>query len=244
MCVNRIIGLAIALAFAVTLRPACAQGGALGGVYEIASGAYTECCGFAGGATFSLPNDSQRFVGLSVDPQTDLATMTFLGKDLRTVFSIVPCPTGDRIPFSFGYGLIFSNSIIFHVDPGPPPYAIYWNYSVSNSTNGLRIDGTLGMAQKCVDVPTQFSHSNVVAVLVPRPRLSITEFSKEGALLFIQGNAGWTDVVEASTNLFSWAPISSNLMPPTVCPICPFILVRDTASTNLVTRFYRCFEMP
>jgi hypothetical protein len=116
---------------------------------------------------------------------------------------------------------------------------------VSNSVNRLQINGTLGTArQSCVDVPTQFSHSNVVAVLVPPPRMRITEFSENGALLFIQGRAGWTNVVEASTDLVSWTAISTNLMPFTLCPVCPYILVRDAAATNMAHRFYRCFETP
>ena len=166
--------------------------------------------------------------------------------DMQTVFSVVPCPPGDAINFSFDYGFVLSNSIVFHVDPGPPPYQTYWNYTVSNSTDSLRIDGTLGTAQQnCVDVPTQFSHSNVVAVLLPGPRLGITEFSsRDGALLFIQGHAHWTNVIEASTDLVTWTPISTNLMPNTLCPICPYILYRDAASTNLARRFYRCFEIP
>jgi hypothetical protein len=51
-------------------------------------------------------------------------------------------------------------------------------------------------------------------------------------------------LVEASTNLVSWTPISTNLMPATQCPICPYILFRDPASTNLAKRFYRSFEIP
>src|SRR5262249_42862920 len=155
------------------------------------------------------------------------------GKDLQAIFSIVPCPPTDSIHFSFDYGFIFSNSITFHVDPGPPPNAVYWNYLVTESGGSLRINGTLGTAQQnCADVPTQFTHSNVVAVLVPQPRISITEFSKEGALLFVEGHAGWTNVIEASPNGVSWTPISTNLMPTTLCPACPYILFRDAAGTN------------
>jgi hypothetical protein len=172
--------------------------------------------------------------------------MTFLGEDSQTVFSVVPCPSGEPINFNFDYGFVFSNTIVFHVDPGPPPYHVYWNYTVSNSTDRLRIDGTLGIAQQnCVDLPTQFRHSNVVAVLMGGPRLEITEFSKvDGALLFIQGQAGWTNVIEASTDLMAWTPISTNVMPNTLCPVCPFLLFRDAASANLPRRFYRCFETP
>ena len=213
--------------------------------YQIVSGSYVECCGIAGENRQSLPNASQRFVRLTLDSQRNTAAMAFLGEDMQTVFSVVPCPPGDPINFSFNYGLVFSNSIVFHVDPGPPPYRTYWNYTVSNSTDRLRIDGTLGTVQQnCVDVFTQFGHSNVVAMLVPRPRLSITEFSKDGALLFVQGSAGWTNVIEASTDLVGWTPINTNVMPYTLCPVCPFIQFRDAASTNLPRRFYRCFEIP
>ena len=237
--------LAITAALVVSVRLAGAQSSVTSGLYEIVSGTYTECCGIAGEMRSPAPNERQSFVRLSVDTQTDLATMTFLGRDLQTVFSVVPCPIGDPVQFLFNYGFVYSNSIIFLADPGPPPYGIYWHYSVSYSTNSLQINGALGMAgQGCADVPTDFGHSNVVAQLVAGPRMSVTEFSKEGALLLIQGHAGWTNVVEASTNLVSWTPISTNLMPATQCPICPYILFRDSASTNLATRFYRSFEFP
>lgn len=237
--------LAITAALIVSVRLAGAQSGVTSGLYEIASGTYTECCGFGGEVRSPVPNERQGFVRLTMDAQTGLATMTFLGRDLQTIFSVVPCPIGDPVQFHFEYGFIYSNSIIFLVDPGPPPYGIYWHYSVSYSTNSLQINGALGMAdQGCADVPTDFGNSNVVAQLVAGPRMSVTEYSKEGALLFIQGHAGWTNVVEASTNLVSWTPISTNLMPATTCPVCPYILFRDPASTNLANRFYRSFEFP
>ena len=237
--------LAITAAFVLSVRLAAAQSVPTSGLYEIISGTYTECCGIAGEMVLPLPNERQSFVRLTMDTPGDLATMTFLGKDLQTVFSVAPCPVGNPVQFLFNYGFVNSSNIIFLVDPGPPPYATHWHYQVSYTTNLLQINGGLGMAaQGCADVPTDFGHSNVVAQLVPGPRMSVTEYSKEGALLFIQGHAGWTNVVEASTNLISWTPISTNLMPPTLCPICPYILVRDSAGTNLAGRFYRSFEYP
>jgi hypothetical protein len=237
--------LAITAALVLSVRLTGAQSVPTSGLYEIASGTYTECCGIAGETRSSLPNEGQSFVRLTEEAQTGLATMTFLGRDLQTVFSVVPCPIGDPIPFLFNYGFIYSNSIMFLVDPGPPPYGIYWHYLVDYSTNSLQINGALGMAgEGCSDVLTDFGYSNVVAQLVTGPRMSVSEFSKEGALLFIQGHAGCTNVIEASTNLVSWTPISTNLMPATTCPICPYIVFRDPASTNLARRFYRSFEFP
>ncbi len=245
MLKNGIVWLVMISTFVVSTTWAGAQSWAATGLYQIISGSYDECCGIAGDFRFSLPNESQSFVRLTVNPQSSIATMAFLSADGLTAFGVVPCPPGDPINFSLDYGFVFSNSIVFHVDPGPPPYSVYWNYSVSNSTDGLRINGMLGTAQQfCADVPTQFSHSNVVAVLVPGPTLRITEFSKDGPLLFIQGNTGWTNIIEASTDSVTWTSISTNLMPNTLCPICPYILFRDAASTNLVRRFYRCFEIP
>jgi hypothetical protein len=230
---------------AVCIHFGYSQTGTASGLYQIISGSYSECCRIGGTLRSSLPNERQSFVRLTIDPQRDLATMVFLGADSQTIFSIAPCPPANPINFSFDCGFLFSDTIIFHVDPGPPPYAVYWNYAVSNLTDHFRIDGILGTAQQsCADFPTQFTHSNVVAVLVQGPRLRIMELSKDGALLFVQGNTGWTNVIEASTDLINWMPASTNLMPNTDCPICPYILFRDPASTNLVSRFYRSFEIP
>jgi len=231
----------------VPVEMAKAQSGFTSGVYEITSGTYRECCGIAGPFIFTLPNDRQSFVRLTVDQQQKLVTMTFLDKHLQTVFSVTPCPVNPvPIYFTFDYGFILGNSVIFHADPGPPPYSTYWNYSISNAANNLLISGTLGTAhQNCIDVPTQFTHTNLVATLVPRPTISITEFSSsQGALLHVQGHASWTNVIEASGDLMSWTPISTNVMPATMCPICPFITFRDAASTHSSRRFYRSFEFP
>jgi len=237
---------ALALALVLSVWSVGGQGSASSGVYEIVGGTYIECCGFAGDIQFfPLPNESQQYVRLTLDPPSGLATMTILGQDLRTIFAIVPCPEGSSIPFRLWPGSSSSGRIIFHADPGPPPNAVYWSYLVSNSVNRLQINGILGTARpNCLDVPTRFTHSNVVAVLIPPASMRITEFSEDGVLLFIQGRVGWVDVVEASTDLVSWTPISTNVMPATLCPVCPYILVRDTAATNQTRRFYRCFERP
>jgi hypothetical protein len=224
-------------------RSAAAENGPVSGIYEIVSGTYIACCGIAGDLGSDLPSSSQTFVKLTVDVENNSASMAFLGQDMRTVFSQPICPAGS-IDFSFDHGFVSGDRIIFHVDPGPPP-GVYWSYTVSNSAGGLRIDGTVGQAQQlCVDAPDQFGHTNVMANLIPPPRIQITEFSKEGALLFIQGRAGWTDVVQGSSDLMNWTSIATNTMPATKCPQCPFVTVRDSASTNLAHRFYCCFEMP
>ncbi|HUR45378.1 MAG TPA: hypothetical protein VMZ27_05805 [Candidatus Saccharimonadales bacterium] len=224
-----------------------AQTGPRSGLYEIVSGRYTECCGIAGNDLgYDVPAPSQKFVRFTVDAQGSTASMTFLGDDVRTVFSRVPCPPSGPINFSFNYGFIFSNQTVFHVDPGPPPYQLFWNYTVSNAANNLTIGGVLGTARSsCADAPTRFGHSNVVAVLVSGPKLTLVEAAaKRPTRIMVQGRAGWTDVIEASTDLKSWTPVATNIMDFSLCPICPFATFDDAASTILPHRFYRAFELP
>ena len=204
----------LSLAIAVLcLRSAGAQSGPTSGLYRIISGSYIERSGTLGDSFSSLPNASQRFVRLLVDtdPQSYLVTMTFLGEDLQTVFSVIPCPPGGPVSFSF-FGSAYTDPMTFHVDPSPPPDEQAWSYTASNSFNTLRIDGQVVALRRSCAEDQEFVHSNVVAVLVAPPRIRISEYSKEnGTLLFIQGNAGSTNVVEASTDLVSWTAVSTNL---------------------------------
>jgi len=128
---------------------------------------------------YDLPSDDQSFVRLEID-QSNSATMTFLGADAQTVFRINPCPPDPANPFTFTHGLVFPDRIVFHVDPGPQSY---WNYTVGNSPNRLRIDGILGFVRmSCADLPNRFGHSNVVATLLPSaPRIEGVE--RQGDLL-------------------------------------------------------------
>jgi|GEM_PF-2686270 hypothetical protein len=244
---NKLIAFAFILTLVLQPRSVWGQGRPVSGLYEITAGHYSECCGFAGipiGGT--LPNEIQKYARFTVDPSGQSATLTFLAEDARTVFSTMPCPPAGDIRFSFDHGLVFPDRTVFHVDPGPPPFQIYWNYTVSNAPNRLRIDGQLGTARAaCADTPTRFSHSNVVAVLIRGPRLTFLKGSKEGSTrLMVQGRSGWTDIVEASTDLKTWTPISTNVMDYSLCPICPFAVVEDKASTDFAHRFYRAVEYP
>src|SRR5436190_15182774 len=107
--------------------------GQTAGLYQILSGSYTTCCGIAGAVRSALPTTDQAFFRLSTDQQSSLWRMTFLDQQLRTNFSVSVCSPGDPIQFDFGYGFGLSDSIVFHVDPGPAPYHLFWNYTVSNS---------------------------------------------------------------------------------------------------------------
>ena len=244
---NNIMWSAFILAIVLPCRCAWAQSGPTSGLYEIVAGKYSECCGIAGNDFgYNLPSKGQKFARFTLDTQGHVAALTFLAEDARTVFSTVPCPPSG-IQFSFDHGLVFSNRTIFHVDPGPPPYQLYWNYTVSNSPNRLRIDGQVGAVRSsCLDVPTRFSHSNLVAQLLPGPRLTFLQAPEKegGTRIMVQGRAGWSDVIEASTDLVVWTPVSTNVMDFSLCPICPFAIFEDAASTNLAQRFYRAVEYP
>src|SRR5205809_245991 len=106
---KRIISFAMTWTLVASFPCSRAQSAPASGLYQIISGTFSECCGIAGPFRSSLPDANQSYVNLTVDPQRELASMTFLGKDMRTIFSVLPCPPGDPINFSFDYGFIFSN---------------------------------------------------------------------------------------------------------------------------------------
>jgi len=215
-----------------------AQNAAVSGFYDISSGEYIECCGIAGETRTPLPNSAQRVVKLNIDPQAHTASMTILGDDMRTVFSIIPvCPPSEPpIFFSFDLGLTFADHFVFQVDPSPR--GLYWNYTLSNSPSRISLSGLVGLAQTgCADAPSKFTHTNVVAYLVAPPRLELRSYTVDGPLLVVQGREGWQTVVEVSSDLNTWVEISREVMPATRCATCPELTVRDTAPGGITTRF-------
>jgi hypothetical protein len=76
------------------------------------------------------------------------------------------------------------------------------------------------------------------------PTLKITGLSTGGGVLFIQGQAGRTNIIEASSDLVAWTKVGTNVMVATLCPICPFVIFEDSTATNLSRRFYRVLELP
>src|SRR4029077_16470123 len=117
-----------------------------------------------------------------------------------------------------------------------------WSSDVCSSD--LVINGIVGTAlSPCADVSTQFTHTNVVASLIAPPSLTVLEASDSGARLFLQGHAGQTNIIEASTDLVSWVPVSTNVMDYSLCPVCPYVIFEDPERTNFPARFYRAFEI-
>jgi hypothetical protein len=234
---NRIIWIAITSAFVVSFLSAGAQSWAASGLYQIISGSYSACCGFGGDFRSALPSTSQTFVSLAVDPQSHVATMTFLGEDARTVFSIVPCPSEDSINFAFVGFVLSDGTMVFHVDPFPPPDEYYYYYTVSNSANSLRIDGTLvAHRSACADVPDHFAHSNVVAVLVTPPAIDRIERDGNSIRFHLTGPQLYDYTVEFTDSLTApnWQASASYR-----AKLGPIDVVVTNSLTSAQARFFR-----
>jgi len=214
------------------------------GLYQIISGSYSECCGIAGDLGYPLPNQNQAFVNLKIDSETNLATMTFLAEDQQTVFTVIPCPPGAPISFNFEYGFIFSDQIFFHVDPGPPPEQKYWNYTVSNSGNGLKIEGLVSVKQgDCADVPTQFSHSDVVAVRISSGPLVLDQIERDtdSFRFHFSGDAPYDYTVEYTDSLSktNWMALGTYR-----AKLAPIDVTVTNSFTNVLSRLFRVRRAP
>ena len=168
MLERTLIGLATLSVLALGPQAAQAQSTFKSGYYEITSGLYSECCGIVGiPFTYELPDERQAFVELMIGPGGNTARLTFLGPDLRTVFTSYPW-TDRTFAFSFNNGIVFSNYIQFGDGP-PMPGLGDWYYIVRDLSGSLGISGTAISPMFGADVPNQFQHTNVVATLLPNP---------------------------------------------------------------------------
>jgi hypothetical protein len=214
----------------------------VGGLYQIISGHYAEYVeAFGGGPPkLPLPTQAQSYVELAIDEQSQIARMAILGSDMQTIFS-----SGD-FGLSLTKGAIFPDYIEFDNRSGNQETTVSDQYTISNSTGILRIDGaTVGSGTRAV--PFLWEYSNVVATLVApssQPLLSLPRAATNGLIQFrmFNGLAGETNILEASTDLMTWIPISTNVFPATVGATSPFIDL--TESPNLTRRFYRSVRLP
>jgi len=197
-----------------------------------------------------LPEADQSYVQLTVDSQANHARMAFLGEDLHTVFSTSPGGPETGFTFLFTTGTVLSDHIQFQPEIQEPEDQQSWTYTASSSAGKLQINGVAtAPIPGGADIPEEFEHTNILAVLVSddsKPTISRPRFAANGAIQFtvIDSRPGHTNVIAASDDLVIWTPISTNILPATTCPVCPFIDFQDPASTNLIRRFYRSFSLP
>jgi len=250
MTKHKTVGLTVLSMTGLWLASPRAQEVPIGGLYQIISGTYTECCGVAGPFIHSLPETNQTYVQLTIDSQENHAQMAFLGEDLHTVFSTSPGGPGTGFTFLFTTGTVFSDHIQFQPEIQVPEDPRSWSYTASSSAGRLRINGVASAPiWGSADIAEEFQHTNVLAVLVStdsKPIIGRLRLGANGVIQFtvIDRRGGKTNVIVASDDLVTWTAISTNVFPATTCPFCPFIDFQDPASTNLTRRFYRSFSLP
>lgn len=177
MMKNKLIWLGTILALVPGIQLACAQGGSASGLYQIVSGRYIACCGFAGPFVKPLPDASDAFIELSVDRQNNVAQMKVLGEDLHTVFSLPLELLRGEFAYVFTNGIIFPDHIQFGEPSLPPvPDQPSFSFVISNSVDTLTINGmVIAPCPGCADIPEEFQHTNVVAVLMPTAAIRVSE---------------------------------------------------------------------
>jgi hypothetical protein len=233
---RKMVGLIVISMMVPSLASSRAQEWPVSGLYQIISGDYGVCAEVCG-LHFTLPDANQSYVELVVDAQRNTVQMAILGADRHTGFDNF----GSNGCTFLTNGVVLTDHVQFAWE-SPLRFGASWNYTVSNSAGGLRIDG--GFSEGIIE----FGHANVVAALVaavPIPTFSLPRASGSGAVEFtlFNGRPGQTNVIEASTDLVGWTAISTNVFPSTDS-LCPFIDFQDPAITNLARRYYRAFSLP
>ena len=229
----------LTVAAPLLLKSSFAQTLPVSGLYQIISGRYGEWAEAFGPPNLHLPTPTQSYVELAIDDQSQIGRMTILGSDMQTVFS-----TGG-FTFFLTNGVIFTDYIQFESQSGNPDVEFTDHYTVSNSMGELRIDGA-AVRSGIVTVPFLSQHSNVLATLVApaaQPVLSPPS-ATNGVIQFraFNGRSGETNILEVSTDLMNWIPISTNVFPATVSATGPLIDFKE--SLNLTPRFYRSVRLP
>ena len=209
------------------------------GLYQIGSGRFRSCCGFAGGIVQALPRQDQAYFLLEVAPDGTRATLTLLEEDQQSVFSIPAILTRPEFSFRFAGGLVSPGSIEFSsrvapLDPGQASYG----YVASYGTNTLELNGQLNLpCLGCADLPLEFTHSNVVATLVvPAPRIEATRRDDSRIRFRFFGEPGYDYFVEYTDRLpgLQWLSLTNYR-----AKLQPIEAAVEDSTTNAPARFYR-----
>jgi len=214
-----------------------AQSAPVSGLYQIVSGSFVACCGIGGEFHYSLPREDQGFVSLTVDPATILVSMSLLGQDRQTVYTLPGFGQTRDFAFSFGVGHVSAGAVEFLGLPSDPRQPSY-QYVASYTADTLQIHGeAIVPCLGCADLPTAFSHTNVLATLVTPP-LRLEGLERAGANFSFRftGEPGYDYFVEFSEAWpgTSWKPLTNyRAKLETIHPV-----VTDSLS-NAPARFYR-----
>ncbi len=233
----------VILTAAMLLGPSTgAQTWPVSGLYQIVSGDFKACCGIAGPVHTRLPNSDQTFIGLTVDHERNLAQMTILGEDGNTVFSVVlALPPSTQFFFSFDDGVVSPSAVQFGdpiLPPNPPTPA--FGYTVtSNAVDGLALHGELVLpCPGCSDAFTQFTHTNVVAVLLPPavPSVRVSEIE-----------VCWVSVPNRTYQVQYQSSLTTNLWTNLGAPVAgtgTTLCLADKVPPGQPQRFYRVLTLP
>jgi len=146
-------------------------------MYQITSGSYRACCGIAGPFMNVLPDAEDAFIELSVDQANQRAQMRILGQDMRTVKHIPPESCRGEFVYAFTNGVVYPDRIQFGM-PGAPSLPGWPSVSlvVSNSADTLSLNGSvLAPCPGSADLPEEFLHTNVAAMLMPIATIRVSE---------------------------------------------------------------------
>lgn len=225
-------------ALVLGIQSVCAQVVPASGLYQIVSGRYILCCGIAGPFIEPLPDARDAFIELKVDVQNNAAQMRFLGQDMETVLLSPPQPCSSQFPYVFTNGIMFPDHLRFRKPRDPlAPLEPYYNFGITNSGGTLRIGGTL--VTDCpgsADIPLEFEHENVVAVLMPVATIRVSEVE---VCWNSASNRTYQVQYRSTLTTNAWA----DLGPP----------VAGSGSTNCITdnvvlgqpqRYYRVLTLP
>ena len=177
MLKNRIILLTTIIPMVLAVQSACAQSVPTSRMYQIVSGRYIACCGYGGPYSTPLPNASDAFIELTVDLENNLAQMRILGQDMHTVFQTPTNLPGDEFTYTFTNGIVFPDHIEFGKPFVPPvPDQASFGFVISNSVDTISLNGIVVVpCVGCADVPEEFQHTNVMAVLMPVATIRVSE---------------------------------------------------------------------
>src|SRR5262252_4658186 len=125
----------LTVASPLPMRSSFAQALPVSGLYQIISGHYAEYVEVfgIGPPKLPLPTQTQSYVELAIDDQSQVVQMTILGSDMQTVF------TSGGFGLSLTNGAIFPDYIQFDNRSGNQEMTFNNQYTISNSMGKLRV---------------------------------------------------------------------------------------------------------